>query len=176
MLKGASATVAATRSRLQRAFVVTQITHTQPLLVGLGVVIATMVTSGGATSPVADRIAEVELYAWSVTIPAAERASRIAAAVERVAAIHGARRATWPRRLDFFAGGLALSAIGLVSACPSALIVTRQVARALSWPLTSSPLLGLAIAAIVLVVASVAAWITARRAGTIDPLVALRAE
>jgi hypothetical protein len=408
VLKGASATLAATRSRLQRAFVVAQIALTQPLLVGLGVVIATMVASGGATSPVADRIAEVELDAWSVTIPAAERASRIAAAVERVAAMPGVvaampmqagtvsapltvhpsdrvaglgapvveaqltaappgyfdafeipivlgrgfdadetahpvqdplrplsvdavivgsdlarrlwgeatplgrrlvmavgeisavapmvvvgvvhepaataseapgqvrvyvpyssmdtgviartagpaqplldamraavvaeapqmpvvrvqtmeqREAGFRRKVlraggaaagggllalllsaiglyavvslmvgqrardigirtalgaprgrvvwTFFAGGLALSAIGLVLGLPLSMIVTRQVARALSWPLTSSPLLGIAIGTMVLVVASVAAWIPARRASTIDPLVSLRAE
>lgn len=408
VLKGSSKSVAASRSRLQRAFVVAQIALTQPLLVGLGVVIATMVTSGGATSPVADRIAEIELDAWSATISAAERASRIEAAVERVAAMPGvtaampmqagtntapltahpddrvagqgaavvaaqltaapknyfeafeipivlgrgfnadeyahpvqdplrllavdaaivgsdlarrlwgeasplgrrlvighspppgvepmvvvgvvdepaaaasaasgqvlvyvpyasmdtgviartagpalplldAMRAAvaaeapqWPvvrvqtmeqreaqhrRRIVraggaaagggllalllsaiglyavvsfmvgqrtrdigirtalgaqsgqvvwmFFAGGLALSAIGLLLGLPLSMLVTRQVAAVLDWPLTSSPLLGLAIAATVLLVASVAAWIPARRASTIDPAVALRAE
>lgn len=89
VLKGSSKSVAASRSRLQRAFVVAQIALTQPLLVGLGVVVATMVTSGTATSPLADRIAEIELDAWSATIPTAERASRIEAAVERVAAMPG---------------------------------------------------------------------------------------
>jgi ABC-type antimicrobial peptide transport system permease subunit len=76
----------------------------------------------------------------------------------------------------FFAGGLALSAIGLLFGLPLSMLVTRQVAAVLDWPLASSPLLGLAIAATVLLVASVAAWIPARRASTIDPAVALRAE
>jgi predicted permease len=408
VLKGSSSSVAATRSRLQRVFVVAQITLTQPLLVGLGVVIATLVTSGGATSPVADRIAEIELDAWSATIPTVERASRIAAAVDRVAAMPGVlaaipmqagtitapltvhpadriaglgdsvvealltaappgyfdafeipivlgrgfdadelahpiqdplrplsvdavivgsdlARRLWGeanplgRRLVmavsepfggdpmvvvgvvgedapvaspgdgqvrvyvpyasmdtgviartaapalpmldvlravvaaeaptmpvvrvqtmeqrqaqlrrkvlraggaaagggllalllsaiglyavvsfmveqrtreigirtalgaesrqvvwmFFAGGLTLSALGLVLGLPLSMIVTRQVATALRWPLTGSPLLGLAIAAMVLTIASVAAWIPARRASKIDPLVSLRAE
>lgn len=84
-LKGSSSSVAASRSRLQRAFVVAQIALTQPLLVGLGVVIATMVTSGGAISPVADRIAEIELDPWSATVTTAERPGPELAAEELAA-------------------------------------------------------------------------------------------
>jgi predicted permease len=76
----------------------------------------------------------------------------------------------------FFAKGLALSAFGLVLGLPLSILVTRFIAETLHWPLTSSPLLGVAIAAVVLVVASVAVWIPARRASTIDPVVALRIE
>ena len=91
VLKSSSSSVAATRSRLQRALVVAQITLTQPLLVGLGVVVATMVTDVGtrATSSVPDRIAEIELDTWAGRVSAAERASRVAAVVERVAAMPG---------------------------------------------------------------------------------------
>lgn len=84
----------------------------------------------------------------------------------------GSGRVVWM----FFAGGIALSAVGLALGLPLSMIVTRQVATALRWPLTSSLLLGIAIAAVVLVVASVAAWIPARRASRIDPLVSLRTE
>ena len=59
---------------------------------------------------------------------------------------------------------------------PLSMIVTRVIVTTLAWPLTSSPLLGIAIGALVLVVASVAAWIPAWRASTIDPLLALRIE
>jgi predicted permease len=86
----------------------------------------------------------------------------------------GARRGQVVRM--FFARGLALSALGLVVGLPLSLIVARLVGTALQWPLTRSPLLGVAIGAAVLVVASVAAWIPARRASTIDPIVALRTE
>ena len=409
VLKAASASVAATRSRLQRALVVAQIALTQPLLIGLGVVITTMVTDIGsqATSTVPSQIAEIELDTWAGRVSPAERASRIAAAVERVAAMPGviaampmqmgtvtapltvhpadriadvtydpvmetrltaapkgyfgafgipivrgrdfdageyahspddvspvsidrviigsdlARRlwgdtdpvgrrfvmgpsradsapmvvvgvvdaaAAGPSDLDdlirvyvpyssmntgvvartagpalpmlnamrrvvaaeapqmpitraqtmeqrqadahreilrasgavaggglialllsaiglyavvsfavgqrtreigirtalgarpgqvvrlFFAKGLTLSAVGLILGLPLSILVTRLIDNTLNWPLTSSPLLGIAIGAVVLVVASVAVWIPARRASTIDPVVALRAE
>jgi predicted permease len=91
VLKSSSSAVAATRSRLQQALVVAQITLTQPLLVGLGVMIATMVTDMGsrATPGVAGRIAEIELDTWAGRVSTAERAARVAAAVERVAAMPG---------------------------------------------------------------------------------------
>lgn len=91
VLKGSAASVAAARSRLQRALVVAQITLTQPLLVGLGVVVMSMSADAGgrAASGVADRIAEVELDPWAGRVSAAEQAARIDAAVERVAAMPG---------------------------------------------------------------------------------------
>lgn len=91
VLKGSSSSVAATRSRLQRALVVAQIALTQPLLVGFGVVITTMASDlgGRASSSVPDRIAEIELDTWAGRMSMAERASRIAAVVERVGAMPG---------------------------------------------------------------------------------------
>jgi predicted permease len=91
VLKSSALSVAATRSRLQRALVVAQITLTQPLLVGLGVVIATMATDAGsrATSAVSAQIAEIELDTWSGRVSAAEREARIAAVAQRVGAIPG---------------------------------------------------------------------------------------
>ncbi|HEU4454251.1 MAG TPA: ABC transporter permease [Longimicrobium sp.] len=91
VLKGSSGAIAGTQSRLQQALVVAQIALTQPLLVGLGVVVVTMFTDvdGRATSTVPDRIAEIELDTWAGRVSSEERASRVAAAVERVAAIPG---------------------------------------------------------------------------------------
>ena len=91
VLKNSASSVVAAGSRLQRMLVVAQIALTQPLLVGLGVVIATMATDTGnrAGSRVPDRIAEIELDTWAGRVSAAERESRIAAAVDRVAAMPG---------------------------------------------------------------------------------------
>jgi putative ABC transport system permease protein len=91
VLKSSSGSVAAARSRLQRVLVVAQIAVTQPMLVGLGVVVLTIVTDAGSagTSRVRSQIAEVELDTWAGRVSPAERASRIAAAVERVAAMPG---------------------------------------------------------------------------------------
>jgi len=92
----------------------------------------------------------------------------------------GIRTALGARRSQvvplFFAQGLTLSALGIMLGLPLSMIVTRVIVTTLAWPLTSSPLLGIAIGALVLVVASVAAWIPAWRASTIDPLLALRIE
>ena len=76
----------------------------------------------------------------------------------------------------FFANGLALGAVGLVLGLPLSILVTRLIAMRLNWPLASSPLLGMGIGVLVLLVAMVAVWIPARRASTIDPVLALRAE
>jgi predicted permease len=91
VLKSSSSSVAATRSRLQRALVVAQIALTQPLLVGLGVVIATMASDvgRGASSSAPDKVAEIELDTWAGRVSNEERSSRIAAIVERVAALPG---------------------------------------------------------------------------------------
>lgn len=91
VLKRSSGATTPTRSRLQPGIVVAQIALTQPLLVGLGVVISTMASdfSTGGVSPVADRIAEIELDTWAGRASLEERAALIAEAVERVASLPG---------------------------------------------------------------------------------------
>jgi predicted permease len=76
----------------------------------------------------------------------------------------------------FFGQGLLLSGIGLTLGLPLSIVVMRIFATTLNWPLTNPPLLGVAIGALVLAVASTAVWIPARRASAVDPLTALRLE
>ena len=76
----------------------------------------------------------------------------------------------------FFLQGLRLSALGLILGLPLSMLTIRGIVTMLNWPLTNSPTLGAAIAAVVLVVASIAVWIPARRASTVDPMEALRLE
>jgi predicted permease len=91
VLRGSASSVAATRSRLQRGLVVAQIALTQPLLVGLGVVVVTMMTDvrTRASSTAAPSIAEVELDTWSGRVSNEERAARIDALLSRVTAMPG---------------------------------------------------------------------------------------
>ena len=91
VLKSASKSVAGGRSRLQRALIITQVALTQPLLVGLGVVIATMAADldRDATSRAPDRIVEIELDPWAGRLSPDARSGVIDAAVARVAGMPG---------------------------------------------------------------------------------------
>lgn len=95
VLASSSSSVPGRRSRLQPALVVLQIALTQPLLVGLAVVVVTLGAdvSGGATSRAPDRIAEIELDTWGGRVSMDEREDRIAAVVERIAQMPGVRAA-----------------------------------------------------------------------------------
>ncbi len=90
-LRQSASSLAAARSRLQRGLVVAQVALTQPLLVGLGVVVSNLVTGlETRTGPdVAEQVAEVELDTWAGRVSIPERASLIEAVRERVAAMPG---------------------------------------------------------------------------------------
>lgn len=75
-----------------------------------------------------------------------------------------------------FGVGIALSAIGLILGLPLSVIVLNLLATAVGVPTANMLVLGTAIASVVVAVASLATWLPARRAATVDPLIALRAE
>jgi predicted permease len=131
VLKAATASIAATRSRLQRALVVAQIALTQPLLVGLGVVIVTMATDARtrATSSVPAQIAEIELDVWAGRVSVEERASRIAAIVERVEAIPGVI-AAMPMQMGTVTAPLAVHPADRVPGVTYAPLMTAQLSAA----------------------------------------------
>jgi predicted permease len=75
-----------------------------------------------------------------------------------------------------FVGGVRISAIGLLFGLPLSIVALRVLLAATRGPQISMTLVGAGIAAAVLIVASLATWIPARRAATINPVIALRAE
>jgi predicted permease len=78
----------------------------------------------------------------------------------------------------FFAAGLRLCAIGIAIGLPvsiAALKVLMSI-EVLLAPDFSTPVVGIGIATVMLVVASAATWFPARRAAVVDPTLALRAE
>ncbi len=72
--------------------------------------------------------------------------------------------------------GLRLSVAGIVAGLGAALLLTRAVAGMLTGIQPADPVTFAAMAALFLVVASLATWIPARRAAALDPSTALREE
>jgi ABC-type antimicrobial peptide transport system permease subunit len=78
----------------------------------------------------------------------------------------------------FFVSGLYMSVAGLLIGLPIS-VVSLQVMLSqgiILAPPFNVPLMGLAIALVVLTVAGAATWFPARKAATVDPSLALRAE
>ena len=75
-----------------------------------------------------------------------------------------------------FASGVRLSVIGLLLGVPFSLVALRLLAAQVRMPETSLAAVGFGIVAVVLVVSSLATWIPARHASTIDPAMTLRSE
>jgi putative ABC transport system permease protein len=72
--------------------------------------------------------------------------------------------------------GLALSVIGIVSGLIMALMATRLSAHLLYGVSATDPVTFTVVALVLLLVASVAGYLPARRATHVDPIVALRLE
>jgi predicted permease len=75
-----------------------------------------------------------------------------------------------------FGSGLRLSLAGLVLGLPLSAVALQVVQTQLQLPDLNIPLVGAAIALLVIGVASVATWFPARRAASVDPVIALRAD
>jgi predicted permease len=131
VLKSSARSVGQTRSRLHRVLVVAQVALTQPLLVGLGVVVTTMAAdpNGTARSAVADRIVEVEVDTWTAPTSAAERAARIDAATARIAALPGVA-AAMPMEMGTVTASLAVHPGDRVSGAADQTVITARLTAA----------------------------------------------
>jgi predicted permease len=74
----------------------------------------------------------------------------------------------------FFRGGLRVSLLGVGIGLPLSAAVIAIVGSQVGMPRANMPVIGAAVALVVVVVASLASWIPARRAAGVDPLIALR--
>ena len=72
--------------------------------------------------------------------------------------------------------GLALTALGVAIGVAASLPVARSLERLLFQVSPLDPFVVAAVAALLVSVAAVAAWVPARRASNVDPMIALRAE
>jgi putative ABC transport system permease protein len=70
--------------------------------------------------------------------------------------------------------GLRLTAVGVAIGIVGALLVTRLMRSLLFETPPASPVIYLSISALLTGVAALACWIPARRAASVDPLIALR--
>ncbi|MEX1183682.1 MAG: ABC transporter permease [Gemmatimonadota bacterium] len=76
----------------------------------------------------------------------------------------------------FLGSGLRLALLGLLIGLPIALVALRFISTQAGIPQANTALVGAATALVVIAVGAVATWLPARRAASIDPLVALRSD
>lgn len=84
-----------------------------------------------------------------------------------------------PRQVTrmFLVTGVKLGALGVLLGLPLSVAALYAITSSAAQDApTSRPLVGVAIAAIVMTVALLATWLPARRAAGVDPLIAIRAE
>src|SRR5215208_6598192 len=79
------------RTRLQKTFIVAQIVLTQPLLVGIAMVVGIVMSElgGGVVNPLADKIVRVEFGTYGGAGTRDEKFARIADVMQKVAALPG---------------------------------------------------------------------------------------
>lgn len=69
-----------------------------------------------------------------------------------------------------------MSLVGLAIGLPLSAAIIRILGNQVGLPKTNTVAIVLFIATVVILVASVATWLPAQRAASVDPLIALRAE
>ena len=76
----------------------------------------------------------------------------------------------------FFMSGLRTALLGFLIGLPLSFVALRLIRAELEMPISQIALVGLAIASALLVVASFASWLPARRAAAVDPSLVLKSE
>ncbi len=124
--------------------------------------------AGAGTGMIALMLASIGLYAM-LSVAVGQRRREIGV---RVAL--GARTGQVVKM--FFASGLRATLLGLTLGLPLSIVTLWLVKNELEEPSRNMPIVAAVVALAVLSVASLASWVPARRAASVDPMTALRSE